>query len=79
MARTEVGAGELNRVLLARIEEAITAGEQIAAQQPQLAEAMTEQDGTPSRNLLAFAEWHLAALHTWRLELLNELAQLDLP
>ena len=40
---------------------------------------MTEQDGTPSRNLLAFAEWHLAALHTWRLELPNELAQLDLP
>ena len=78
MATTDVAAAELDRVLLVRIEGAIASGEQGVADQQQVVEASAGRDTIPSRDLLALMEWNLAALHAWRLELLDQLVRPEL-
>jgi|tagenome__1003787_1003787.scaffolds.fasta_scaffold19577535_1 hypothetical protein len=73
MARTGVAAAELSRVLLTMVEGALASGERAAGQR------QAGWDATPGRDLWACAEWNLAALRAWRLELLDELAGADLP
>jgi hypothetical protein len=74
VVRTGDETAELSRVLLARVEGAIAAAERTVEHRRSVEMmVLVGPDVTPSRDLLVQAEWNLAELRAWRIELTDEL------